>query len=338
MGVRPLSHSLIAIVDDHEPKVALISVNSGKVVAFYHRKGRGPGELEHIALLQLLSDTTLLIADPSQGRAIIWRFANGGTTTLSLPQSRSPRNVLPILVGYDENEQWVVRRFPMAAPQGVTARSVIESSTLVLVDSGGGRPLMRLPARALVVASTPRGVLRTGLSGLAPAAFALCDSGYVNVDTSGVRRFSLSGVPMGSHRHRFGWVPMSQSSRREFIRGAVSGVTDARTRAEMTGLLENQAKMTDRFFAGFFIAPDGTVWARVRNATENAVVQLDHDGAPKRAVAVPPGTAVVHVGVGYFIGMRTTGDPELPTFTLFSFADDRTGQHARWRCSRQEDY
>jgi hypothetical protein len=337
-SVQPLSSLLIAVVDSYEPKIALISSVSGKTMAFFNRRGKGPGEVQSVGPLQLLSDSAVLIPDAEQGRAIVWRFKNGETSTVPLHQSATPRHVLPSLVGYAGNEQWIGRLQSMAEPAGSVVRSVTDTSTLVLFDSSGSRALTRLRPRSLVVAASSSGVSRAGLGGLAPASFAMCDSGFIDVDTSGVRRYSRSGTPIGAHNHKLGWIPMPKSLMRDYIRGMVSRVADLNARARMIEQLESQATGIDRWFGGFFIAPDGTVWLRISTETENAIAETDYNGVPIRAVGVPPGIAVVHVGVGYFIGMRRTDDPETPEFSLFRFTDDAAGQRSRWQCGKQQDY
>lgn len=338
MYVQPLSESLVVVVDSYEPKIALISSSTGQTVAFFNRKGRGPSELQSVGPLQLLSDSTLLIPDTHQGRAIVWRFSSGATSTIPLHQSATPPNIVPSLVGYAGNQQWVGRLQSMAQLQGATVRTTSDSSTLILTDSGGSRPLMRLSERLLVVAASSLGEVRVGFGGLAPAAFAICDSGFIDIDTSGVRRYSRSGAPVGSHRHRLGWIPMPVAVTRDYVKGTVSRVAESRTRTRMAAQLEAQATRINRWFTGFFIAPDGTVWIRVHSASENAIVQIDNSGTPIHAVAVPAGIIVVHVGVGYFIGMRTSDEPEMPKFMLLRFMKDSPGHLARWQCGKQQDY
>ncbi|WP_353267487.1 hypothetical protein [Gemmatimonas sp.] len=338
MSIQSLSDSLIAITDSYEPVVALLSARTGKVVFSYNHKGRGPGELQSIGPLQLLSDSTILIPDPMQGRAIIWNFLSNSTSTTTLFNPAVPRNVIPSLVGYWGSHKWVMRNQPMAQVQGAAAQLFSTSSALVLTDSVSSKPLMQLPARALVAASTPSGVSRAGLGALSPAAFAMCDSGFINIDTSGVTRFSTTGTPLATHRHRLGWVPLQPAAKKAYINAAVSGVNDSRTRSEISAHLESQATRLNQLLVGFYIAPDGTVWMRSRTEKESAIVQVDDAGAPSRSIAVPQGIAVAQVGVGYFIGMRLSADAETPSFTLFSFTDDSARKRTRWRCGKQHDY
>ncbi|MFY7923083.1 MAG: hypothetical protein ACOVSI_11765 [Gemmatimonas sp.] len=337
-SVQALSRSLIAIVDNYEPKITLVHAQSGKVAASFGRRGRGPGEILSIGPLQLLSDSTLLVPDAQQARATIWNFATDATSMIALHQRAVARNVVPSLIGYSGNQRWVSRQLPMAESRGVSVRSVSESSTLVLVDSVESRTLVMLPPRALVVAPSSNRVSRMGLGALAPAALAVCDSGFVNVDTSGVKRYSPSGALLESHRHRLGWAPLHSDAKLAYITAAVSGVADSKIRRQMSTSLAALANRIDRLLVGFYIAPDGSVWIRVRTENENAIVQLDKSGAQKRRVAVPSGIAVAQVGIGHYVGMRITSDAETPQFSLFTFAEGISDRHSLWRCGQQYDY
>jgi hypothetical protein len=337
-SVRPLSGELIALVDSYDPRIVLVSAMTGKTIARYDRKGRGPGEMLSVGPLQLLTDSTLLIPDPQQSRAIVWEFGTGAVVTIPLPQSGTARNVVPSLVGYAGEQRWVRRLQALVESSGAPARSVSDASELVITDSSGTRPFLSLSRRALVVAATSTGDVRAGLGGLAPAVFALCDSGVIDVDTSGVRRYSFSGTLVASHRHQFGWIPMTRTVSRDYIKGVVGRVSDTGTRSRMAKLLEAEASRIDRWFGGFFITPDGAVWIRLLSPTETAIAQIDQRGQRKRTVVVPSGVAVTHVGVGYLIGVQTRDDLEEPTYRLFRFTDAAADERASWRCGREYSY
>ena len=336
-GILALSDSLIAVIDSFDPVLSILSTRTGKVISRFGRRGGGPGELMIVGTVQQTADSSVLVSDPRLQRAIEFDFSRGSSRTRPLFQRGTPVGVLQRTIGYGGNDTWIALRRRQFLPSGNGPSTVADTPSLVASDSTGIREVIRLSPRRFVVVTIRGDAKVSSLSGLAPALVAACDSGFVEVDTSGVRRFNASGAVIGSHRHRVGWTSTPSALVQADISSLAANVTDVASRTATAELLQRQARDLTRLFAGFYIDPHGDVWIRNRTRDGSQIVRLSAAGAPTRAVDVPSGFGVVAVGVGYYVGMRFDAEKEVSAFTVFTF-DAGPAKSSHWKCAQPASF
>lgn len=336
-GIVALSDSLIAIIDSYDPVVSFVSTRTGKLISRFGRRGGGPGELMTVGTVQQSTDSTVLVSDPRLQRSVEINFANGSSRTRPLYERGTPIGLLQRTIGYLGNDAWIALRRRQFLPSANGPSTVADTPSLVASDSTGTREVIRLSPRRFVVVTTRGDAKVSSLSGLAPAVVAACDNGFVEVDTSGVRRFTATGAVISSHRHRVGWTSTPSALVQADIASLAANVTDVTSRTATAELLQRQASDLTRLFAGFYIDPHGDVWVRNRTRDGSQIVRLSAAGAPTRAVDVPSGFSVVTVGVGYYVGMRFDAEKEVSAFTIFTF-DAGPAQSSRWKCAQPASF
>jgi hypothetical protein len=291
--------------DDRSIRVVQPQLSRSRVIG---RPGQGPGELMSIGFVISMPDAKVGVFDPALGRFSV--FSSEGrfeqSTTVSGLASRSS-DVRVVGRFADGRFVGLSREFRHSADS--SPRVFFDTATIIALD-GKSEPTrvatIGAPARVAI------GLSAVSVTGLSRSFVSVCDSGFVVVDTTGVRVFGTDGQVRlrGAPLPRFA---LSRRIKEQDVESAVSAIKDRTIAARAARMLSTRIEALDSMTLGGTVDAEGNLWAYMeRPDGRSSYVQYSLSGLPLREIRLVRASRLLSVGTDIVVGAtRSTSEEDV---------------------------
>ena len=303
-----------------------------KDVREFGRRGQGPGEFMSIGFIRALPGSKVGVFDPALSRYSIFssegRF-EGSTQVNGLAM----RGEYAQLLGQFGDGRFVakVSRFRQGTDSVPT---LVHDTTVLVVHTGTSMKRLAILGVRQYVAIAEGGVS----DGLAQRQVAVCDSGFVVVDTAGVWTFNTEGRLLGR-----GAPPprlaLSAKQKSIVLETAVSFVSDKAIADRATSILKKIIAGVDSTTGGGTIDAMGNIWAYTQTANGRGVYALfDATGKRVRTVRLSPSALLASAGQEIVVGLSPMNQDEERYTRIYSLKDTTRSSRPLGWCGRSSTF
>jgi hypothetical protein len=318
----------LVLVDRHYQHVA-IHDSTGRVKVRFGRRGQGPDEFNDVEGVFSLPGDTIMVFDRTRQIGYLYHQYKATGARIDFREWRFTEKLGQLLLGRFADGRWVAslgEPLPLVT-QGVRVGSDSVHLLAGLPDAAPTRFASVAEVRQVDLL-TEGNSYRFDLNEIAPGAGAVCESGVVLSDTTGVRRLSVDGQTASFAAHPFPRIPIEQF-------GGIDGIVESRTSILAPGTLAEKARAAlkeagqnvDSVMSAALIDARGIVWYTRPGAKRGNAFALYADGKELQERFLAPGA--YRIGSRFLLTWSSDPELEVPRYTAFrvgsSVSEARTG-------------
>lgn len=249
------------VLPEYSSSTLVLLDSTGRETKRLGGRGGAPGEFGLIDGVFSLHDDTIAVFD--RASSVIKYFVHGrpGPKISRLEQWPFGTGFGLVLAGRLANGEWIALRRAPRNLQATRARLVTDTPSLVIGrDSEAPRVLMALPSKAFVDITTGGGSYRLSIDEVAPRTLAICERGFVVVDTSGIRYYDSNARMLENTTIPIPRMALSPSERLAILANSMRRVPLNAPALEARKILEQELASVDSAFNVPVIDAAGNVW------------------------------------------------------------------------------
>jgi hypothetical protein len=277
----------------------------------------GPGELTSLAAAFFLATDTIALYDATLKRISL--FVNGAYVppTLDVSRWRRGSDYAVNIVGRFPDGRWLQTLQSRTSKAGVAVQRVIDTTWLM-----AGTPptpperLYMLPVRERVLVEHTKVIATFDVQDAAHFDGAVCDSGVVVVDSTGITRIDRNGRVTSRSSTAAFKTTVTERDRERWLTSALSSVPPGISSKELQPLLRDMIRGVAQVNPYVRIASDGTIWMSRRRGGLDRL-----SGASKVDYAFSGVNAVVAIGPERALTMSFDTATEVMSFNMSRFRE-----------------
>ena len=279
---------------------------SGRETGTLGRKGGGPLEFVDLSTGFSLGGDTVALFDDAKKLAQLAVGRNRLVGALSFESWEIDRLSGSQLLGRFPTGEWALLRYRRRIPRNGISSAIVDTP-VVDVGRPGERPttVLLLPARRGVFVVTKGRARKVDLREIAPAAIALCDSGFLVVDTLGRHLYNRDGKRISTRAMPVPRILTKRTSAAAIVDRAVNDMMLGPEREQAARTLASWVSSTDSMMSTVVMDQVGNAWIRDWTGRQPSLLAVgDKVPSPR----FPNERIPEYVGSGWGLQMGTSKD------------------------------